>query len=290
MSNYRKETLKLRAIKENKIFNKKSFNSKIRKKFNLKNKILNNYFIKKLWGNYASKLKLKSIVINDPNLPQSFNNFKILFISDLHLDIKPNSLEFINKINIPDYDLLIFGGDFFDKPKLNENKTNDFKKIFKLLKTKHNFAVLGNHDSKEIIEFENDYDLKFLINENVSIIRKNEKINITGIDDITSFNTEYQTKCLKKNNEYNICVSHNPDFLEIAEKHNYNLQLSGHTHGGQILLPFKFVLYPQTKYRFALSGLWNYKKMKGITSTGFGCATHPLRNIDPEIILITLKK
>jgi predicted MPP superfamily phosphohydrolase len=285
--NCRKNSVIFRKLIQN---NKKK---KIKKrkyfKFNLKNKILNTDFIKNLWGNFSKNLTINNINIIDKQLPVNFNGFKILFISDLHLDIKPNSLEYIKNLKLPEYDVLIFGGDFFDKYNYNKENIQDFIFLFNKLKTTYNFAVLGNHDSTDILELENTLGLKFLINESVLIKNKNEEIILTGIDDITYFKSQYQEECLIKDNIFKIMISHNPDFLKTTEKNDYNIQLSGHTHGGQILLPFNFILYPHTKYKFAISGLWKYKKLQGITTSGFGCAGHPLRNIDPEMVLITLK-
>lgn len=286
--NFREESLTNRIELEN----SKNANKKKLFNFNFKNKLLKTNLAKKICGNFSDKVYVNSININNNLIPESFNNMKILFLSDLHLDVKPNSLDYIKSLNIPDYDILVFGGDFFDKSKFNENDIQDFCNLFNILKSKYNYAILGNHDSCKLVEkLEKDIDIKFLINENIEIKKNNEVINITGIDDITYFNSQYHKKCLLNNrNIFNIIVSHNPDFLEISEEYNYNLQLSGHTHGGQIILPFNFILFPHTKYKFAISGKWKYKNLQGITTSGFGCSGFALRNINPELVLITLKK
>jgi len=248
-----------------------------------------NKIIKKTLSNYSDKLDIKHIDLKDNGLPKSFVGFKILFISDLHLDIKPNSIYKLKDLDLPEYDLLVFGGDIFDSPVISQRNIKDFNFVFNQLKTKKNVFIFGNHDSIDFIKAEKHLNLQFLINESISIQRGEDKIIVTGIDDITLFQSQFQKKCLVSDPDiYKICLSHNPDFLTVAEKYNYNLQLSGHTHGGQVKLPFNFILFPHTKFNFAISGLWKYKEMQGITTSGFGCSSYPLRNINPEIILITL--
>lgn len=288
INSHRKESIQHRIKKEYKIRNSKN------NKFSLKG-----YFKKKLLSsklmNFIFKHNPKNIILNEVDftfkkLPKNFNNYKILFLSDLHLDIEPNSLDYIENLNIDNnIDLLILGGDIFDKPNFNENDKIKLKTLLSKFNIKNKISVLGNHDSYNIIALENELDIKFLINESISISKNNENIIITGFDDYTLFHSVNMHNCIINNNFFKIAISHNPDLLIDSNIDNYDLQLSGHTHGGQIKLPFIFNSN-HTKYNKCIKGEWRHKSFKGFTSSGFGCSTYPLRNIPSEIVLISLKR
>ena len=289
IKSYRIESLKHRVYKEEKLRNRPKYLKKI-----IKNKIKHTLFSSPLlyyfFQNKPQNLVLKKFDFYFDNLPKNFHNYKILFASDLHLEIKPNSLDYIKKLNIPKCDLLILGGDYFDKPFYKNEDIKDLESFINSFNVDHKIGVLGNHDTFNIIEnIEHNTDLNFLLNESIVIEKNNENIFITGFEDYTMFRSEYQQYAqIQQKDGFKIAVSHHPDLLIDKNIDNYNLQLSGHTHGGQIKLPF--IKYSNhTKYKKCISGAWKHNSLQGFTSSGFGCSGYPLRNIDPEIVLITLK-
>jgi predicted MPP superfamily phosphohydrolase len=283
MISYRKETiLERKSLESN-----KSKDNNIVKSF-LEKVVFPIPIWKHIFKRYCENLEVNNVTFKFNNLPKSFNDYKILFVSDLHLEIKPNPLNYLDKIELPEYDIVIIGGDFFDNTQnINENLLDLFLKKFK----KPIYAILGNHDSYKIIDVLKSKNVEVLLNESILIEKNNEKIMLTGIDDVCSFNNGWQHAVSYKSSElfsgFKIMLSHSPDFLPVSESLGYSLQLSGHTHGGQFLILNK-VLFPHTVFDFAISSDWEYKKMLGYTSTGFGNSGYPIRNIFPEISIITL--
>jgi len=288
INSYRKESIQHRIIKEQKI--KSSKNNKFSLKNYFKQKLLSSKFISLIFKHNPSNLILNKVDFKFKDLPENFNNYKILFLSDLHLDIEPNSLDYIDNLNINnDIDILILGGDIFDKPNFNKNDIANLKKLLSKFNVKKKIAVLGNHDSYNIIDKEKELGIKFLLNESIKINKNNESIIFTGFDDYTLFHSFNMTNCLIKDNNFKIAISHNPDLLIDCKVNDYNLQLSGHTHGGQIKLPF-IIESSHTKYSKCIKGKWKHNLFYGFTSSGFGCSTYPLRNIPAEIVLINLRR
>jgi predicted MPP superfamily phosphohydrolase len=238
----------------------------------------------------CEQLKINDQKFYFSNLPIEFDGYKILFVSDLHLEVMPSPLETFMKMDLPDHDIVVIGGDFFDK--------NDFRKDELLEKflgkfSKPIYAVFGNHDRLAIMDILEKFKVNVLFNESVILTKGDDQILLTGIDDVTNFKSEYQLECAKEASDsfsgFKIVASHNPDFLINAEELNYNLQLSGHTHGGQFKL-LNYIVFPQTEHEFAVADKWQYKSLKGFTTTGFGSSGYPIRNIIPELVIIELNR
>jgi uncharacterized protein len=222
------------------------------------------------------------------DLPAIFNGYRMLFITDFHLEITPNALCNLDFSSFPPHDIVILGGDFFDRSESHDKGLlNRFLSGF----TKPIYAVLGNHDSVSLLAMLEGFGVRVLLNESVSIERAGESFLLTGIDDVSQFNNGFQRDCVHQSAaEFSGCkvlISHSPDFLPTAAEQGYALQLSGHTHGGQFKI-FNKVIFRQTKFDFATAGAWQHLDMMGFTSTGFGSSRFPIRNITPEIVLIEL--
>lgn len=247
-------------------------------------------FWKYVFKSSCEKLELNKHEFKFKNLPKEFDGFEILFLSDLHLEIEPNPVSTYLRMDLPEHDIVVLGGDFFDNHEnFNENKLRQF--VGKL--DKPTYAVFGNHDKSDLIEILESLGVEILFNESVIFERNDSKILLTGIDDVTHYHTQYQEESVKNASEafdgFKMVVSHNPNFLEKAESYGYDLQLSGHTHGGQFKI-FNYIVFPQTRYEFAIANSWSHGDMQGYTSTGFGSSKYPIRNISPEAVVIKLSK
>jgi predicted MPP superfamily phosphohydrolase len=247
-----------------------------------------------IWGQifkrYNESLKITEKSFDFKNLPESFDKFKILFISDFHLDIEPNALREFIKRRIPEYDLVLLGGDYFDNP---ENTKKNKLEYLKSKMKKPIYSVFGNHDDFMQIKKYEDVGINILFNESIRIERDDQYIVLTGVDEIVHNDNGLQDKVMDETKKiekaFSILLSHSPDILERASSRKYDLQLSGHTHGGQFLINKK-AMYINTEYEKALKGEWKDNEMKGYTTTGFGNSGYPIRNITPEIVVITLNK
>jgi len=244
----------------------------------------------------AKNIIVKEITINYNNLPESFHSYKILHLTDLHLDsIEGIETIICEKIRDLKYDLCVMTGDY------RERIDGGFKRILKpmnkiteTIKASDGIlATLGNHDTYLMIEYLEEMGIRMLANETCFIHRKKDKIAVTGVDDPHYYYTDQAVSSLEREIEgFKIVLAHSPELYDLAANNDYNLYLCGHTHGGQICLPggipiFTHVYSGRRFYR----GLWSYSNMKGYTSQGCGTAGIPIRfNTRGEIALITLKK
>lgn len=245
--------------------------------------------------NNALNIVVNKIQIEFLNLPDSFNGYKILHLTDLHFDSTEGIEDTISKkIENLEYDLCVMTGDY-------RNRTHgNFKQILppmeKLVKTINSkdgiLAVLGNHDTYQLVNYMEGMGIRVLTNETVTIYRKGEHIAVTGIDDPSNYYTEQITAALEeKTRDFKIVLAHSPEIYDTAADNGYNLYLCGHTHGGQICLPGGIPIFTHLRTgRSYCKGAWSYAGMKGYTSSGCGTSGIPVRfNCHSEIPLIELR-
>jgi len=245
----------------------------------------------------AQKIELNIIRKSFRNLPEAFSGFKILYISDIHIDCIKNLPELINSLVEPlDYDICLLGGDYRFRIRGNPlNSFHELNKIIPLLKQKSPvFAVLGNHDQYETAQFLSSQGIDMLINENRELIRDGESLFIIGVDDGHYFNAMDLDLALHEvpKKEFKLLLCHSPEFYEEAESAGIDIYLAGHTHGGQVCLPGRIpIIYNAPVKRCFISGPWEYNQLQGYTSRGAGTSLYPVRFFcPPEITLIELVK
>jgi predicted MPP superfamily phosphohydrolase len=244
----------------------------------------------------VKNILVNRITVKNENLPGGFDGFKILHLSDLHIDaIEGFENTVIEKISPLEYDLCVITGDF------RKNTSGGYKniipaieKIVKNIKSKEGIlATLGNHDSFGMVEPLEKTGMRMLINETVTVERNGGEIHFTGTDDTYYFYTDEALNALEENRSgFKVVLSHTSELYDIAASNGYSLYLCGHTHGGQICLPGGIpVIAHQKEGRRFVKGLWHINGMTGYTSAGVGVSGVPLRyNCPGEIVLITLKK
>ncbi|PZM83888.1 hypothetical protein DLH72_03220, partial [Candidatus Gracilibacteria bacterium] len=193
----------------------------------------------------------------------------------------------VKKINSIKGDLVLIPGDLFDGPRI------DFEKIAKILEkiNKPVFFAAGNHeeygDTKAILGALLKTDFYVLNNETIDF----DGIKISGVTYSENHNKENFEKNLKnispENNTFNILIKHEPKFIDIAEKYNYDLAVYGHTHKGQ-MWPFSMIagkIYGKYVY-----GLNNNGGKYSLTTSGIGGWGPPQRlGSRSEIVLIHVK-
>jgi len=91
---------------------------------------------------------------------------------------------------------------------------------------------------------------------------------------------------------FKILLAHSPDLAEEVAENGIDLYLCGHTHGGQIVLPWLGPIYSNSRCkRRYMRRAWRHGRMQGCTSLGLGCVVRPVRiGCPPEAVLITLKE
>ena len=291
-----------RSVLENVGFLRNKNGKKSRSHWNLFLRLLNVFafflkitgFYKKGYGN-AKTIQVTRLTLAYPNLPAAFNGYKILHLSDLHIDSIPGFAALINqKIKNLDFDICFLTGDYRkDISGSIAHILMPFRILSKYIEAPYGtFAVLGNHDTYLMGQYAKQSGLELLVNESVEIIKDNEKILVTGTDDPFNYYTEQAMLSLEtRGYPFKIALVHTTELANIASENKYSLYLCGHTHGGQICLKDGFPLIShQFEGKRFNHGLWRIGKMIGYTSKGVGVSGMPLRfNCPAEVTLITLE-
>ncbi|WP_042145130.1 metallophosphoesterase [Paucisalibacillus sp. EB02] len=247
-------------------------------------------------------LTIKTESIVSKKIPASFNDFKIVQFSDTHIGFQYTLEQFqdlINQINGLNPDIIVFTGDLVDEP----NKYDWSPKLTQLLNNlyakKGKYWIYGNHDhggyGTEIVqEVMEKAHFNLLKNSHQVIEIDVDRIILAGIDDVI-LGSPNLPKALQHTSPdlFTILLSHEPDFADITKQHHVDVQLSGHSHGGQVRLPFLGHLYTPIYAEKYVEGKYTFEtsNLNLFVSRGIGTTRLPYRFFcKPEITVFTLKK
>ena len=238
---------------------------------------------------------VKTVIIENPNIDKEY---RFVMLSDLHIT-RSIPKERISKIVAETNDLrpdavFLVGDIIDDRTKYISAQLGELKALKAPLGI---YAVSGNHELYNGLNlWQRNFKrlgIKVLINDGTRL--ENSKIYVAGIPDLnTAFSPYFRINFSKafrssRNNDYKILLSHYPNLSEYPNR-KYDLQLSGHTHGGQIF-PFHYLSWQANKY---LAGLYDVENYKLYVSRGSGYWGPPMRLFAPseitEIILNPTKK
>ncbi|WP_128936418.1 metallophosphoesterase [Bradyrhizobium zhanjiangense] len=227
-------------------------------------------------------------------LPQLFDGFTILHLSDMHVDMNEAAMQrLIELVGDMRYDLCVLTGDYRGK-NLGpfEATLNGVARVRAHLKEPV-YGVLGDHDTIQMVPGLEAMGIHILLNESEVIVRGDQQIYLAGIDDAHCFKADDIEKAALQIpfGEFSILLSHTPEIYHPAAHAGFNLLLSGHTHGGQICLPGSIpIILDAVLPRRMGAGAWRYHDMAGYTSVGAGSSVVPVRlNCPPEITLHCLR-
>jgi predicted MPP superfamily phosphohydrolase len=225
-----------------------------------------------------------------PHLPEVFDGYTLLQLSDLHLD----SLEafpdhLAEKISDLEYDICVLTGDYlFLTHGPHEKAMNGLERLCRDI-NKDTYAILGNHDSIFMTRPIESLGIRLLLNENIQIEREGGSIYLAGVDDPHYFATDNLEKAYDgiPDDSVSLLLAHSPEIYRRAAYAGFDFMMCGHTHGGQICLPGAFPLtYNCSAPRHTCAGNWSYDLMQGYTSVGTGSSVVPARfNCRPEVTL-----
>jgi uncharacterized protein len=242
----------------------------------------------------AGRIEVRRHRVALPGLPVAFDNFTILQISDLHVDISPAAMRrLIELLPTLRYDLCVLTGDYRGKTYGPCSETIAGMAQIKAHTTGPIYAVLGNHDSLRMVPVLEEMGIRVLVNEAEPLIRYGQSLYLAGIDDAHFYRMDNIEKAASHIPEgaFAILLSHTPEIYRQAANAQFDLMLSGHTHGGQICLPGPIPLTLDSRLpRRMGAGSWRYGRMIGYTSVGVGSSIVAARiNCPPEITLHELR-
>lgn len=227
-----------------------------------------------------------------PDLPASLDGFRLLHLSDLHIDGVEGLTEALCGL-LPDLpaDLCVLTGDYrFHTHGPSDEVHARMRAVVSAIRSRLGIAaILGNHDTAGIaVELER-MGVRMLINESVEVT---DRLWLTGADDIEGSAPFADALRQVPPAVFHVALVHTPQFSAEAESSGAALYLCGHTHAGQICLPGGVPLITNaTCPKKYTSGLWKHGGMVGFTSAGAGCCMLPVRyNCPPEITVFHLSR
>lgn len=255
----------------------------------------------------SNHLQVKKIDIRLP-IPDAFDGFTIAQLSDFHYDehfsITPvrKSVEVVNALHP---DVIVLTGDFVTVPTLDYGSPRGRRAaryaapcaeiLRKLRAPMGKFAILGNHDgasdSAVVVGALQDHGIPVLLNRSVPFERGKARIWLAGIDDLLDGSPDLgATLNAIPTGEATILLAHEPDFADEVARASVALQLSGHSHGGQIWIPGIGAPWLPRMARKYPRGLYQLGGLTLYTNQGVGTVRVPVRlNCPPEVTLITLR-
>ena len=245
------------------------------------------------------------------NLPEAFHGFRIALMGDMHFGPYAGKAQVERAVRLAlslKPDLHILTGDFVSHPFFKPNGIEGARHaepcaevlqqltgtLAGTLPGTRVVSVLGNHDHLNGPDFIADAldsrGLRVLRNESVPLERDGQRLWIVGVDDVYLHANDLDQALQKvPPRESKIVVVHEPDFADRTAKHPVDLQLSGHSHGGQVRIPgYGAPVLPHLGRKYPI-GLNRVRDLQVYTNRGIGVVTPPVRlNCPPEVTLITL--
>lgn len=256
-----------------------------------------------LVGGYTVFIERNIVQINQyniylPDLPKSFNGFSIAHLTDIHYGflVSESFVEnIVNKTNRLKTDLIVCTGDYVHK----RDSTKEIDSVWPILtklKARYGvYSVLGNHDhwaNTERSLYWLNRSGQNLRHQSKSIQKGKEHIVLGGAGDLWEDSLGIDKAFLNsKDSACKILLSHNPDSIDRKFDSHVSLVLSGHTHGGQVRVPFYGAPILPVQNKKYSSGIIATPRTQLFISRGLGWSIYPIRfNCYPEIAVIKLYK
>ena len=281
-------------------------------------------FVAMWWGALVTRndIEVTRQTVKFENLPKSFDDYKIVHISDIHAGTWGTDIAFLSNmvdtVNALNPDLVLFTGDIVNR---NTKEIYPFVNALSRLKAKQGvYSVLGNHDygdymdwssaierernNRELIDVQNKMGWRMLNNEHCWVRKDNDSIAIIGVENwgeppFSVYGDLRKAYSNLNDENFKVLLTHNPEHWkrEVSEISNIDLSLSGHTHGMQFVLQFGDWKWSPAEWKYKeWGGLYTKenpegKELKLYVNIGLGEVALPFRlGATPEVTLITLKK
>lgn len=247
-------------------------------------------------------IKIEQVEIPIRGLPEAFDDFKIVHLSDLHIkELGEREKKLPDLVNSLNADAIFITGDFAD----TGVGTRIAASLIAKLESKYGkWGVPGNWDSHQAIKFYEDAGLEMLLSETDAIEIEGQNLGIIGLrfdDAVPILSTETQREIIAGlrapflDGIPIVLLEHAPRIIHAAQEEGIDLVLSGHTHGGQVRIPFgPAIETPSDMGVWYSKGLYKFKNTYLYINPGIGLEPGPdyiqVRFwCRPEITAITLR-
>ncbi len=237
--------------------------------------------------------------------PARLEGFTIALLGDFHYDpcfsVHPLKAA-IGMVNSLRPDLVAFVGDFVTVPLVGSDEkavahAEPCARLLRQIEAPHGrWAVLGNHDyatdPRHVTAALRAAGIQVLANQALPIEHDGVRFWLAGVNDVLSGTADLDSTLRDvAGGEAVILLAHEPDYADYVARYSVDLQLSGHSHGGQVRFPFLPPLYlPDLAKKYFL-GLYDVGPLKLYTNAGLGTVNLPIRwNCPPEITLLSLRR
>jgi predicted MPP superfamily phosphohydrolase len=245
----------------------------------------------------ASVFEIEQVSVTIPDLSSAFNGYKIASIADIHVGqwLSPKRLDgVVEMINQQHPDLVAIIGDLFSY-EVDRFAAQTTASLNKLNPKDVSVAVLGNHDhwvgEAAVREILRQSDIVDLSNDVYTLHREEAPLHIAGVDSVMLHKHRLDVVLSKlASSGPAILLAHEPDFADVsATTGRFSLQISGHSHGGQFIIPSIGTLVKGPHAKKYPLGRYQIGDMVHYTSRGLGTNVFWLRvNCSPEITIFTL--
>lgn len=266
----------------------------------------------------AYNYQFRKVTIKFPNLPDAFDGFRFIQLSDIHsgsFNRTEPLIHAVESINKMDADIILFTGDLVNNV---ADEMLPYKEIFSKLRAKHGvLSTTGNHDYGDYSQWESaeakkdnferfmkthaEMGWKLLMNQNHILERNGQQIAIIGIENwghalhFPKYGKLDEAHKGTENIPFKILMSHDPSHWDAQVRTEYpdiDLTLAGHTHGFQFGIENKYIKWSPSEWVYKQwAGLYQEGKQYIYVNRGFGFLGYPGRvGILPEITEITLRK
>lgn len=255
-----------------------------------------------VWENRA--LVRTDYEVTSSNLPQAFDGYRIVQISDLHnTRFGKENGRLLETIRAAQPDIIAITGDFIDSRWTRVEVALEFAK--EAVKIAPCYYVTGNHELRddaleELLDGLRSAGVTVLRGEAVQLHKEDQWIHLVGIDDITLVSKKQKMESVVArqmlkhfvSEHYTMVLSHRPEAFDVYSDLGFDLVLTGHTHGGQIRLPWLGGLFASGEFFPEYdAGLFQQDATAMVISRGLGNSLFPVRiNNRPEVVVITLRK
>ncbi|MBP3040236.1 metallophosphoesterase [Bacillaceae bacterium Marseille-Q3522] len=248
------------------------------------------------WQN--NDIVVTNIEYKNEKIPQEFDGYKILHVSDLHnKEFGSNQARLVKHTQEISPDIIVITGDLIDSNRTDLDIAMAY--IEQAVEIAPVYFVSGNHEKYSGVYAELSDKLKqagvIMMDDNELILKRKEKvISLFGLKDISFNGIDDFTQKLQnmKSDFFSILLSHRPELLDLYARQHVDLVFSGHAHGGQFRLPFigGLIAPDQGFFPKITAGSYKNRDTTIIVSRGLGNSVVPIRIFNrPELVTVTLR-